>query len=59
MLFAGGCSVMVFANFLERGTDQYGFNAPTTVLVVGGLPFVAGLIIWWLAAKVGRTQPDQ
>lgn len=54
MLFAGGCSLMVFADFLQRGTDEYGFNSPLTILGFGGLPFLFGLLVWWLAAKVGR-----
>lgn len=54
MLFTGGCSLMVFADFLQRGTDTYGFNSPLVTLTVGGIPFVVGLLVWWLAAKAGR-----
>ncbi len=54
MLFSGGCSIVILANFFRYGRDSYGFNDPLTVAVIGGVPFLAGLVTWWFAAKYKR-----
>ena len=49
MLFAGGCSISVMA------TERMNAEALGVIALIGGIPFVVGLFIWWLAAKVGRS----
>ena len=53
MLFTGGCSLLFLSDFAMRGGDGY-VNVPM-ILVIGGVPFLIGLVVWWLAAKVGRA----
>ncbi len=55
MLFCGGCSLLLLGDLLSRGKWQAGYVDGTMVLVIGGVPFLLGLLIWWLAVKVGRT----
>ncbi len=49
MMFAGGCSINVLA------TERMNAESVGIVALIGGIPFAGGLLIWWLAAKVGRT----
>ncbi len=49
MLFAGGCSISIMA------TERMNMEAFGIIAIIGGIPFAGGLLIWWLAAKVGRT----
>ena len=48
MLFSGGCTLLLFS-------QPEGRMAPVLVLLVGGLPFAFGLLVWWLA--MGRNGP--
>ncbi len=53
MLFSGGCSLLIMADLMQgRGGQQY-VDVPT-VLIIGGLPFVIGLVIWWLSMRRKR-----
>ena len=52
MVFSGGCSALVFSEYL-RGNGG-GYFDPFAIMVFGGPPFVVGLLLWFLAAKVGR-----
>ena len=54
MLFCGGCSLLLLGDLASRGrwNDQY-VNVEI-ILVIGGIPFLVGLLIWFLAVKVGR-----
>ncbi len=54
MLFTGGCSLLLLGDLASRGkwNDQY--VSVEIIAVIGGVPFLAGLLIWWLAVKVGR-----
>ena len=53
MLFSGGCSVVVLGGFIMDGRGDPSTTA--LILVIGGVPFLIGLAVWWLAAKVGRS----
>lgn len=59
MIFAGGCSVLYsgFLLFVAAGADEgkHALGALLFVVLFGGIPFLAGLGIWWLAVKRGRT----
>ena len=58
MVFAGGCSILYsgFLLFVAAGADggKHALGALTFVVLIGGIPFLAGLGIWWLAVKAGR-----
>ena len=54
MLFCGGCTLLFLGDLLSRGVWRYQYVDGTTVLLIGGFPFLLGLLIWWLAVKVGR-----
>lgn len=56
MLFTGGCSLLIFADYLQHGGGGY-VDIPI-ILFVGGIPFLVGLLVWFLAAKVGRRQKE-
>ncbi len=55
MLFSGGCSLVILRNYFHYGRDSYGFNDPLTVSIIGGIPFLMSLIMWWFAAKYKRN----
>lgn len=57
MLFAGGCGLLFMGSYvadLNRSGPDANFVGPGVVLIFAGPPFLAGLLIWWLAARVGR-----
>ncbi|MEM7426075.1 MAG: hypothetical protein AAF441_08265 [Pseudomonadota bacterium] len=54
MLFTGGCTA--YAVLMLTG-DELGESLVSSigyVLPYGLIPFLAGLLIWWLAVKSGR-----
>jgi len=51
MVFAGGCTLIVGFPMIG-GPDFSGMGA--MLLLFGGLPFLFGLLLWWLAVKAGR-----
>ena len=57
MIFAGGCAVL-YSAFMVPVTIASGGEQTLYVLfitlVFGGIPFLIGLLIWWLAVKRGR-----
>ena len=55
MVFSGGCSLFVLGDLAMRGRWAYNYVSVDAVLGIGGIPFVLGLLIWWLAVKVGRS----
>ena len=55
MLFCGGCSLLLLGDLAMRGKWQANYVSVDAVLAIGGIPFLLGLLIWWLAVKVGRT----
>lgn len=55
MLFSGGCSLLLLGDLAMRGKWQANYVSVDAVLGIGGIPFVIGLLLWWLAVKVGRT----
>ena len=44
-LFSGGCSIFVLSD---------GFSVWPFTLAFGGAPFVLGLLVTWMALKLGR-----
>ena len=54
MLFSGGCSLVFLGDLISRGRWADNYISVDMVLVIGGLPFLLGLLIWWLAVKAGR-----
>jgi uncharacterized membrane protein YdbT with pleckstrin-like domain len=50
MLFSGGCALMFVPEALRGG----GYADWPAIALFAGPPFLAGLLIWWLAAKAGR-----
>ncbi len=55
MVFCGGCSLLLLGDLAMRGKWQANYVSVDAVLAIGGIPFLLGLLIWWLAVKVGRT----
>jgi len=50
MLFSGGCSLLFIGDMLTRaGGERY--VTWEAVAVIGGVPFVAGLLVWWLSMR--------
>lgn len=47
-LFSGVCSIYVLSD---------GFSVWPFTLAFGGAPFVLGLLIFWMALKLGRKKP--
>ncbi len=57
MLFAGGCTLLFFGNFVATGGDAGGYEMLVYMgFAVGIASLLSGLLIWWLAAKVGRQR---
>ncbi len=54
MIFAGGCSLYAFWVLTGPDMSERLANALGIVALFGGIPFLAGLLIWWLAVKAGR-----
>ena len=54
MVFCGGCSLLLLGDLAMRGRWSYNYVSVDAVLAIGGIPFLLGLLIWWLAVKVGR-----
>ena len=54
MLFSGGCSLLILGDLASRGRWSDNYVSVEIVLLIGGVPFLLGLLIWWLAVKVGR-----
>ncbi|MEM7426076.1 MAG: hypothetical protein AAF441_08270 [Pseudomonadota bacterium] len=54
MLFCGGCSLVFLADLASRGRWADNYVSVDMVLFIGGIPFLFGVLIWWLAVKVGR-----
>ena len=52
MVFSGGCSFLIVAE--NPGGFSVSFQDLIIIGMFGGIPFLVGLLIWWLAAKVGR-----
>lgn len=55
MVFCGGCSLLLLGDLAMRGKWAHNYVSVDAVLGIGGIPFVLGLLIWWLAVKAGRT----
>ena len=53
-MFAGGCSLLLLGELAAKGRWQADYVSVDMVLVIGGVPFLLGVLIWWLAVKVGR-----
>ena len=54
MLFCGGCTLLFLGELASKGVWRYQYVDGTMVLIMGGVPFLAGLLIWWLAVERGR-----
>ncbi len=54
MLFCGGCSLILLGDLASRGRWADNYVSVEIVLLIGGVPFLFGLLVWWLAVKVGR-----
>ncbi|MCP5084329.1 MAG: hypothetical protein GY948_21785 [Alphaproteobacteria bacterium] len=54
MVFCGGCSLLILGDLASRGRWSDNYVSVEIVLLIGGVPFLVGLLIWWLAVKVGR-----
>jgi hypothetical protein len=52
MVFSGGCTVLIGGSMLTEGGDSSEFLS--AVLLIGGVPFLFGALITWLALKAGR-----
>jgi uncharacterized membrane-anchored protein len=46
-IFAGGCSLL----FLPDALSGNQYIDPIAVLVIGGIPFALGVLIWWLSLR--------
>ncbi|NNF80919.1 MAG: hypothetical protein HKN05_23095 [Rhizobiales bacterium] len=55
MVFCGGCSLLILGDLASRGRWSDNYVSVEIVLLIGGVPFLVGLLIWWLAVKVGRS----
>lgn len=57
MLFSGGCGLVFLGSYiadLGRQGGSASYVGWEVILLFAGPPFLAGLLIWWLAARVGR-----
>lgn len=54
MLFCGGCSLLLLGDLASKGKWADNYVSADMVLLIGGVPFVFGLLVWWLAVKNGR-----
>ena len=52
--FAGGCSLLILGDLASRGRWSDNYVSVEIVLLIGGVPFLLGVFIWWLAVKAGR-----
>ncbi|MBC8036878.1 MAG: hypothetical protein H7X89_06645 [Rhizobiales bacterium] len=51
VLFSGGCSLLFLSQ--EAGFAEL-------VLLIGGIPFAVGLLVWWLAMRrPGPARPER
>ena len=55
MLFCGGCTLVLLAEMASKGKWRDNYVSVEMILVIGGVPFLFGLLIWWLAVKAGRS----
>ena len=53
-IFAGGCSLLILGDLASRGRWSDNYVSVEIVLLIGGVPFLLGVFIWWLAVKAGR-----
>jgi hypothetical protein len=53
MLFSGGCALLFIGSSVM--SPQNGFAEVPIVALLAGPPFLAGMVIWLLAVKAGRT----
>ena len=52
MVFAGGCTLLFVGSIFTEGGDSGGYAAMG--LVIGGIPFLFGALLTWLALRAGR-----
>lgn len=55
MLFCGGCTVLGLGAGLTS-TDSLERSLAPMFAIIGGIGFLFGLLIWWLAVKAKRGQ---
>jgi hypothetical protein len=53
MLFCGGCSLAGVVAAIDPA-DSLERNLAPLFIIVGGIGFLFGLLIWWLAVKANR-----
>ena len=51
MLFSGGCSAVFLWGWIAEGAPASGYVTWQAIASLGGPPFAAGLIIWWLSMR--------
>ncbi len=51
MIFAGGCSAIFLFSWLADGASSSGYVTWQAVAVLGGPPFLVGLLVWWLSMR--------
>jgi hypothetical protein len=47
MIFSGGCSLL----FMPAAIDGDQYVQPITLLIIGGIPFFIGLLVWWVSMR--------
>jgi hypothetical protein len=53
MVFAGGCTLLIGVPMIGGSGSDLAGMVPM-LLLFGGVPFLVGLGLWFLAVKVGR-----
>lgn len=51
MVFSGGCAMVFYTAFWNGG-----FADSFVIMMFAGPAFLTGLLLWWLAAMVGRQK---
>ena len=51
MIFSGGCSAIFLWGWIADGAPSSGYVTWEAIAVLGGPPFAAGLIVWWLSMR--------
>jgi hypothetical protein len=54
LLFSGGCSLLFLVDMSRSSGSYVTWEA---VAVLGGTPFVVGLVVWWLAMRRSKAGP--
>ncbi len=50
-IFAGGCSLVFLYAWIADGAPSNNYVSWQAIAMLGGPPFLVGLIVWWLSMR--------